>query len=677
MKFRHSAVAAAVSIALSSFFIQTASANTQQPQQDYNQQPVQQQGYAQPPQQDYNQQPAQQQGYTQQPQQGYNQQPMQQQGYAQQPQQGYNQQPMQPQGYAQQSQQGYNQRPAQQQGYAQQPPQGYNQQPMQQQGYAQQPPQGYNQQPAPQQGYAQQPQQGYNQQPVQQQGYAQQPQQGYSQQPMQQQGYARQPQQGYSQQPVSQQGYSQPLQQNVNQQTQQAAPQHDETIKPELVANARDSVQDMINDWKDSPEGDMWIAQTEMCNPGDACLQIFEGVATAKGDLSSPDFGEVRSLAFAEALLDAQSNNARAQFMQNSVGVVGTLSYGAPEFDDQICVDQSPQDKLAMLADKGLILADQMLTNQMKEAGVPEGEIPQKIEQMSTKERKQVFQEAISQRSTQKSKAAQGAGFIVLKNFEAVDKNEQAAVGVVIVSAPRVMQLLRSMKDSKGQFNPAMYERIGMLPQLNMSVSNYVRSGLEDNFGARLVYNRQGVPTIVGIGQSSQIVDTNDPKAVSVYKRIAMESAQQNAANAIGQLFDMQASVSVSISDEAKFTQNAVAEYVGCDLSNVSDNQPVEASYSKFLDIKQESRSKTSLTGTRLVRRGSYYHEALKRKIYYVAYEWSPQIEKGIRNYQNAMNQKLQPKQVAPAPTGAGNSRAPQQFQGYQSESATSLVPDF
>ena len=461
--------------------------------------------------------------------------------------------------------------------------------------------------------------------------------------------------------------------------TQAEAQPTPQTIEPEIVYSALDKVQEMINDWKDSPEGDLWLEQTELCDLGEACLQIFEGVATAKGDISSPEFGEVRSLAFTQALQKAQGDNARAQFMENSGSILGSLSYGAPEFDDQICQDLGLDDRVDALIDKGLVLADQMLTNKMKEEGVPEEEIPEKVASIRKQDRQKMLEDAISQQATQSSKATQGAGFVVLKNYEAVDKNNQSAVGVIVVSAPRIMQLLRAMKESKGQFNPEVYEPIGMLPQLDQSVRKYVKSSLKDNFGARLVYNRQGIPTIIGIGQASQISATNDPKAASVYKRIAQESAQQNAINAITQMFDMQTQVSVSITDEARFTQYAIAEYVGCNLDSVDDNQPIQTSYDKFLKVTEKSTFKTKLVGTKQVRRDSYYHPALKRKIYYAAYEWSPATEKGIKNYQQAIKKELPKKKTAPPQpaTKTSDSKPAEQFGGYSSESPTSMTPDF
>ena len=253
-------------------------------------------------------------------------------------------------------------------------------------------------------------------------------------------------------------------------------------------------------------------------------------------------------------------------------------------------------------------------------------------------------------------------------------------MGVVVVSSANIMQLLRAMKESKGQFNPDAYYPIKMLPRLNSSVRSYVKNNLEEGFGARLVYNRQGMPTIIGIGQSSKIEESNDARANSVYTRIAQESAQQNAINAITQMFDMQTQVEVSITDKAEFSKNVVAEYIGCDLATTDENQPTEASYEKFLNIKETSTFKTQLTGAKLVRNDSYYHTSLKRKIYYTAYEWSPSSELGIKNYQQAMQSDsakkpgsvTQQASSAKPATGAQN-----QFGGYSSQSPTSLVPDF
>ena len=521
------------------------------------------------------------------------------------------------------------------------------------------------------------------QQPQQQQAYNQphqqntQQQQNFQQQQAPQQGYNQPLQQNFQQQQAPQQGYNQPQQQNFQ---QQQAPQKDETINPNIVLNARDEVQTMINDWKDSPEGEIWQEQMEMCGAGGTCLQIFEGIANAKGDLSSPQFGEIRSLAFAEALQQAQSQNARSQLVQASVEVIGQLTYSTPSYDDKICDGASPENKERLLQEKALLLADQWMTNKLKEEGVPDESIPKQIDKINSQKRIELFSDAISQTSTQKSGSTQGKGFVILKNFEAVDKNNQVAVAVIIVSAPQIMQMLNAMKESKGQFNPEMYQPIGMIPRLNQSVNSYVRQNLAEGFGARLVYNQQGYPTLIGIGQASQIAKTNDPREEAVYQRVAQESAQQNAINSISQLFDMQTSLEVTVSDEAKFSKNAVAEYVGCNLASTNEDTALESEYSKFLNVKQESKTNTSLKGLKNLRNDNYYHPSLKRKIYYSAYTWSPQTEMAVRNYQQEVNQSLKKKPLPAQPQAnsvSNNNKAAPVNQGYRSQSQTSLKPDF
>ena len=451
-----------------------------------------------------------------------------------------------------------------------------------------------------------------------------------------------------------------------------------QTIEPVIVRSALDTIQQKINDWKDSDEGDTWIELGELCGPDEPCVQLYEGVASVKGDVSSPEFGSTRALAFTQALQSAQADNAVAQFMTNSVDVISQLTHQPVNPDPTICEDIPLGAKLDVLKDKALLFADKWLTNKLKDEGVADEEIPAQINKVSTEKRIQMLSDAIAQNS-QTSAKGQDAGFIVLKNFEAIDHHNQAAVGVIIASAPKIVQLLNTMRAAKGQFDPSAYDQIGAIPRINESLRRYVRNDLSNSFGARLVYNRQGFPTVVGIGQASRIVRSNDPAVNAVHTRIAQESAQQDAINAISQLFDMSTSVDVSISDKAEFSQNAIATYTGCNLEDVNTNVSGERSYSKYLSVKHVSKSKTQLKGLKLVRRDKYHHPALKRDIYYVAYEWSPLTEMAISNHRKAASGVLKKKQpaVVQPQTNTQSQQGSKTDSGYVSESEASMVPDF
>ncbi|MRI33992.1 hypothetical protein EOPP23_13430 [Endozoicomonas sp. OPT23] len=450
-----------------------------------------------------------------------------------------------------------------------------------------------------------------------------------------------------------------------------------ETVAPTVVMSAIDTVQEQINNWKDSDEGDRWIELGELCGPDEPCVQLFEGVDSVKGRPGTAEFASTRALAFQSALLNAQTDQAVSQFMDNAVNVVANLDVNPVKFDQQICEASDPQDKVQMLAEKALILADQWLSNQMKEQGVPDEEIPKKLAKMETEQRLNTLYDAIEQSS---SMSAQGnsSGYIVLKNFEAIDHNGQAAIGVVLASAPKIIQLLNTMKSAKGNFDPAAYDSIGALLKVSGSINRYVRNDLAESFGARLIYNQNGFPTVIGIGQAGKLAVSNDPAENAVQTKVAKESADQAARNAITQMFNTQVKAKVEQSEKAAFAKAAIAQYVGCELTEVDESQSGELSYSKFLKTEKVSDSRVKIKGMKLVRRSSYVHPALKKKVYYTAYQWSPVTENAARTHEQAFSKKLEKKVVTPVQSHQSEgTRAVKPAGTYTSESKPSMVPDF
>ena len=386
-------------------------------------------------------------------------------------------------------------------------------------------------------------------------------------------------------------------------------------------------------------------------------------------------------MAFTRALQDAQAENAVANYMDNTVNVIRQLIHDTPKPEPMICDNPDPNDRLGLLKEKAIMFADRWMARKLREEGVPESDIPQRIDAIPTEQRLLQLEESIAQQS-ELTANVEDSGFIILNTWEAIDVNDQAAIGVIIASVPRIIQLLNTMKDARGNFDPSLYDNIGAIPRVNESMRRYVRDELKDSFGARLVYNRHGYPTVVGIGQASPTTFTNDPALNQRHIRIAQESADQNARNAISQLFDTRTNVKISITERSAFTQHAVAQYIGCNLEDFNDTAAGTASYEKYLKVEHLSQSGVQLEGLNMVRRDKYFNPDLNRDIYYTAYEWSPMTEMSLRNHRTAATQTLQPNRPEPAPAAreevqpSGSNEAPAS-QGSITRSRPALIPDF
>lgn len=449
-----------------------------------------------------------------------------------------------------------------------------------------------------------------------------------------------------------------------------------------IVNDALNGIQDAINDWMDSDEGDLWVGESEECYSEDnVCVRLYQGRANVSGNIGTPQYGSARSMAFTRALQDAQAQNAVGNYMDNAVNVISQLIQDTPKPEPMICDIPDPNDRLDLLKDKAIVFADRWMTRKLKEEGVPESEIPRRIDAIPTEQRLLQLEESIAQQSEMTAKV-EDSGFIILNSWEAVDVNDQAAIGVVIASVPRIIQLLNTMKDAGGDFDPSHYDDLSTIPRVNESMRRYVRDELKDSFGARLVYNRQGYPTVVGIGQASPTTFTNDPALNQRHIRIAQETADQNARNAISQLFDMRTNVKISISEKSAFTQHAVAQYVGCNLEDFSDTESGSASYEKYLKVEHISKSGVQLEGLNMVRRDKYFNPNLNRDIYYTAYEWSPLTQRSLSTHRAASARTLQPNRPEPAPVEdtqqpVSSSGSTPVNRGSITRSKPALIPDF
>lgn len=458
---------------------------------------------------------------------------------------------------------------------------------------------------------------------------------------------------------------------------------HAQDTGKNIVQNAIVAIQDEINDWKDSDEGDYWLELGEDCfSDDDICVRLYEGRASVNGSIGTPEYGSARSMAFTRALQDAQAENAVANYMDNSVNVISQLIQDTPKPEPMICDNPDPNDRVNLLKEKALLFADIWMTRKLKEEGVSESDIPQRIDAIPTEQRLLQLEDSIAQQSEMTAKV-EDSGFIILNSWEAIDVNDQAAIGVIIASVPKIIQLLNTMKDARGDFDPSFYDSIGAIPRVNESMRRYVRDELKDSFGARLVYNRQGYPTVVGIGQASPTSFTNDPALNQRHIRIAQESADQNARNAISQLFDMRTNVKISITEKSAFTQHAVASYIGCELEDFNDTATGSTSYEKYLKVEHISQSGVQLEGLKMVRRDKYFNPDLNRDIYYTAYEWSPMTEMAMRNHRSAASQTLPSNRPVPAPASVSRQETQQQdsskpvSQGSITRSRPTLIPDF
>ena len=345
-------------------------------------------------------------------------------------------------------------------------------------------------------------------------------------------------------------------------------------------------------------------------------ISVLRGTATVQVRSENPDWIQQRSLAYTEALLNAQADYVKNQRTVNTNDTVATMFKAAgqepPPYDNA----DKDNGKTADLLRKLVGLASGKLDQELRELNID----PKQFEAMSEPQRHVQLQNKLSVRSTEKS-FGELVGLTPTQTFERNDGKGNCTIGVVAVVSPALKEFAQQVLKQRGEFLPDP-TRVQDIAKIYASKPALVR-----DFGVRRMFDEQGLPVIVSFAQWSSSYLGGDPVLAEEYRRAAREQAEQMADAQITDF--LKGSIEFTRTSETGRTLEEAAE-------RMQDGSVIqEAATRTLLDAMAKTirrQSSATLTGLQTLARWSLVHpDAPSQHIIGVIRMWSAAGEKATR----------------------------------------------
>lgn len=394
---------------------------------------------------------------------------------------------------------------------------------------------------------------------------------------------------------------------------------------PQKSASAQ--VEDNYNDWKRTISTKL-IQNCEEKNidlSSSKCIfseNFAYGDAIIKLKPDNSKWVDARSMAYNEALIDAYAKVAQEQSTTNQNVFLKEL------IDDQSPLEQDElksKSKIESLWNKVLALTGGVLDKKLEAYGIN----PEQYNAASDEKKKTLLKSAITQKSITKA-LADTSGMIPSQTFEGTDGNGNYAVRVVISKAPDRIALVKSMLRN-GANVPA-----NPMKKASKSIEERVilpEDILFNQFGTRLMYDKEGYPVLVSFGQAGVPSSGSE-----ITKSIKLESARNLAkTNARSALTNSLYSSTVFKSVVEQVSQQAVDMKLISGNDGITEEMIESADYSSSTDNKTTTKSQiTNFAGIREIHSWSYIHPQLGHEIVGVILMWSPKTAARAKNVKNA-----------------------------------------
>ena len=180
-------------------------------------------------------------------------------------------------------------------------------------------------------------------------------------------------------------------------------------------------------------------------------------------------------------------------------------------------------DKYFRVLNKKLDLAERKLDQELIESGVD----AESLERIPLTKKKDIFRNSLIKTSLRKASGSM-SGLIVVKTAIATRKDRQNYIGVIAIVSPKTKQIAKDINQNRKSLVTGQGKNIKtLLPSNNQ---DFLKT-----FGTRLVYDQDGMPTILSYGLSSYVSDNNSYIASNLKQR-AQQSAINNADAQIAEL---------------------------------------------------------------------------------------------------------------------------------------------
>ncbi|MFN1533509.1 DUF6844 domain-containing protein [Vibrio jasicida] len=417
------------------------------------------------------------------------------------------------------------------------------------------------------------------------------------------------------------------------------APESSNDEPKTISQNALDMALSEINNWKTDDEIGLQFSDADTMGLIDMQSSVsFVRAESGAHVLSS------RQLTYSDTLNVIRSKAAIKSAMDKLVSTTTTFQNGLAKPDESICA--MPEDLRAKkIAENAEMFVSAYMADELRKRGVPEADIPEKVKNTPTEKKYQTFEDGIAKNSFTKAEADTTA-YIPVQTFETIDDSGRIGIGAIMITSKNIRRLVNSMNNSKGQYDFSNAKRVGTFHSLNdlgyKSLTRYAKDqALSGVFGARLVYDNNGTPTIVSIGQSAPVsqfaLSTTEDLSNSKQAIFLADSASTDG---IAEFLNSETKATFKIDNAEKIAKYATARYMGCDLVDVDKMSMEKFEKEVGVSVKIESVSRVSLKGVKQgILSNVYTHPEFTvtdpkngnthgAKVFYSVSMWSPILER-------------------------------------------------
>lgn len=382
----------------------------------------------------------------------------------------------------------------------------------------------------------------------------------------------------------------------------------------------------------------------------DFATNITFGEAHVKVNSNNPKWVDARSMAYTEALVNAYAKVAQEQNITNQVSIIKEL------IDDQKPLDPGElkaKSKLGVLWDKAVGVADSVMNEQLASRGVDPNEMSpdivkaksqletlwdkalamadgfmnKKLEtlgvnteeyaQAPLEKKKTLLRSAITERSVSKA-LADTTGMIPLQTFEGNNGNGEYVIRVAISKSPKRVSLIKSMLRNRASVPADPQKKASKTVDEQVIASDDI---LFNQFGTRLIYDKEGFPVLISYGQAGVAAGKNDFMR-DVKREAAQADARKSAENGLTNLLNS-STVTKSVLD--KVSQKSQEMKVVIDKAGSTEELFNEADFNRSLHQTTTTNAQiTNFAGIRELHNWSYIHPTLGYEVVGTILMWSP-----------------------------------------------------
>ena len=243
--------------------------------------------------------------------------------------------------------------------------------------------------------------------------------------------------------------------------------------------------------------------------------------------------------------------------------------------------------------------------------------------------KKTLLKSAITQKSITKA-LADTSGMIPLQTFEGTDGKGNYAVRVAVSKSPNRIALVKSMLRNGSNVPAQVNKKSSRTIEEQVILPDDV---LFNQFGTRLLYDKEGYPVLISFGQAGVINSGSE-----AMKAVKLESARNLAkTNARAALTNLLRSSTVFKSVVTQVSKAATDMKLISEDDGITEEMIESVDYTNSTDNTSTTRSQiTNFAGIRELHSWSYIHPQLGHEVVGTILMWSPKTAAHAKGMKNA-----------------------------------------